>query len=184
MAAMEVMVDRGYDNVTIDDIGKKLGVTKGAVYWYFRNKNALIQEVSVAIEKEIELLASDPDFKRFDPLELPSSFERVFFSEQHRKDLLLEIELIASPDDKIPEMSNEYAYKMISGFEKGIEREQKSGHLHSLSDPKPLALALAVLLSGLLRGEIYAMLFLGRAKIQRTWFFAIKLFLDPEMLMT
>jgi AcrR family transcriptional regulator len=181
---MEVMAERGYEKITIDDVAKKIGVTKGAVYWYFRSKGALIQEVSVTIENEIEKFSSDPYFTRIDTRELPQVFDRFFLTVQNRKDLLSEIGLPVSPDDRVPAVTPESAQELISRLEKGIVREQKNGHIGSLADGKTLALLLAVLCSGIQIGEFYPMLFLGRPKIQRIWYYAMKLFLSPETLTT
>jgi AcrR family transcriptional regulator len=182
LSAMEAMAESGYENVTVDDVAKKIGVTKGAVYWYFRSKNDLIQEVLIAIENEIDKIASEPSFNRYDDRELPQAFDRVFFSEENRRVILSEIGLLVSPEDRIPEVTPESLRELVSALETGIEREQKNKTIRSLTDVKVVANALAVLCCGLQRGEIYARLFLGRAKIQRTWFFAIKLFLDPASL--
>ena len=40
-AAMDVIAEHGCDGMTIDDVAKKIGVTKGAVYWYFASKEEL-----------------------------------------------------------------------------------------------------------------------------------------------
>ena len=50
-AAMEAMAESGYENVTVDDVARRIGVTKGAVYWYFQSKSVLIQEVLVTMEE-------------------------------------------------------------------------------------------------------------------------------------
>lgn len=180
LAAMEVMAESGYEKITIDDVAKKIGVTKGAVYWYFRSKSALIQEVSVSIENEIDKFSSDPYFNRFDNQELPQIFDRFFLTVQNRKDLLSEIGLPVSLDDGIPAVTSQSAHELISMLENGIVREQKNGHIGSPADAKTLAILLAVLCSGIQKGEFYPMLFLGRPKIQRIWYYAMKLFLSPE----
>lgn len=181
LAAMEVMAENGYEKITIDNVAKKIGVTKGAVYWYFRSKSALIQEVSVTVENEIEKFSSDPYFIRIDTQELPPVFDRFFLTVQNRKDLLSEIGLPINPDDSIPAVTSKSAHELISRIEKGIVREQKKGHIGSLVDVKTLALLLVVLCSGIQKGEFYPMLFLGRPKIQRIWYYAMRLFLNPEI---
>lgn len=180
LAAMEAMAERGYESVTVDDVARKIGVTKGAVYWYFRSKNALIQEVLVTIEKEIFRLASDPYFNRPDLPQLSQKFDRMYFLEETRRDLLFEIGLLESPEERIPEVTSESIYKLVSALETGIEREQKKGSISSQVDGTTLALTLAALCSGLQKGDIYAMLFLWQSKIRRIWFFAMKLFLNSE----
>lgn len=179
-AAIEVLAESGFDNMTIDAVARKIGVTKGAVYWYYPNKNALIQEVLIAIENEIEKLASDPYFRQFDNLELPSVFNRFFFAKEHRKNVLFEVGLLRSPDDNIPEVTPEYVRELLSNLTKGIIRGQKNGIIQAPADMKILVFSLAALNLGVLRGEFYAMLFLGRPKYQRTWFYVMRLILNPK----
>ncbi len=40
--AFELFENRGYDNVTIDEICTELGLTKGAFYYYFKSKSDLL----------------------------------------------------------------------------------------------------------------------------------------------
>ena len=41
-AALRVFAERGYRNTRLEDIGEAAGVTKGAIYHYFANKEALL----------------------------------------------------------------------------------------------------------------------------------------------
>jgi DNA-binding transcriptional regulator YbjK len=182
LAAMEVMAESGYDKFTIDDVAKKIGVTKGAVYWYFQNKNALLQEVLVTIEKELENIASDPFFFQCDDIDFPSTSDRFLFSEVQQKELLCDIGLPGNSKDSIPSLNPEYVQKLITILESRIETEQKKGQFPSLSDKKTLALILVILCSGLQKGEIYTILFLGRTGILRMWFTAMKKLLNPLLL--
>lgn len=49
-AALELFHDRGYSRTTLDQIARKAGVTRGAIYWHFKDKVDLF----VAIKDEIE----------------------------------------------------------------------------------------------------------------------------------
>lgn len=44
-AALRRFVDRGYFATSIDDIARDAGLTKGAVYFYFKGKSALLLEL-------------------------------------------------------------------------------------------------------------------------------------------
>ena len=44
-AALEQFVTRGYQSTSIDDIARAAGLTKGAVYFYFKGKSALLLEL-------------------------------------------------------------------------------------------------------------------------------------------
>jgi len=44
-AALEVFVKRGYEGTTLADVARRAGVTKGTIYLYFENKEALFKAV-------------------------------------------------------------------------------------------------------------------------------------------
>ena len=64
-AALEAVAEKGWDAVTIEAIAQKVGVTKGALYAYFENREALLREVSFAVFRSIrvsfEAMLSDED---------------------------------------------------------------------------------------------------------------------------
>src|SRR6266545_4495252 len=44
-AALDVFVERGFAAATLDDVARRAGVTKGTIYLYFENKEALFKAV-------------------------------------------------------------------------------------------------------------------------------------------
>ena len=51
-SALSLFVRKGYDHTTFTDIAERLKLTKGAVYWHFATKEALLMElVDRALEK-------------------------------------------------------------------------------------------------------------------------------------
>ncbi len=44
-AALDLFADKGYDNTSINDIIDKVGVTKGAFYYYFKSKEQVLDEI-------------------------------------------------------------------------------------------------------------------------------------------
>lgn len=48
-AAIEVMLKKSMTEFSLSDVAEALGLTKAAIYWYFPNKNALIEEVAHCI---------------------------------------------------------------------------------------------------------------------------------------
>ena len=50
-AALRLFVSRGYENATIDLIAAEAGLTKGAVYFYFKGKSALLHALLDAAEE-------------------------------------------------------------------------------------------------------------------------------------
>lgn len=69
-SALDVFSDKGYAKATFDEIAARAGFTKGAVYWYFRNKAdlvaALILEYVGAKRQEVMKLL--PEGNTFDDL--------------------------------------------------------------------------------------------------------------------
>jgi TetR/AcrR family acrAB operon transcriptional repressor len=68
-AAEMVFNEKGVSNTTLNDIAAAAGVTRGAIYWHFRNKvdlfNAMIDRVRSPIREMIEEIA---DERTEDPL--------------------------------------------------------------------------------------------------------------------
>ena len=72
LSAMNLFYEKGYSKTTFDEIAKRINLTKGAVYWYFRNKPdivaALINRfVRKFLEKQAQTLPCDDDLT-FDDL--------------------------------------------------------------------------------------------------------------------
>src|SRR5690349_21431284 len=44
-AALDVFVERGFAAARLEEVARRAGVTKGTVYLYFRNKEALLKAV-------------------------------------------------------------------------------------------------------------------------------------------
>ena len=69
-SALDVFSEKGYAKATFDEIAARAGFTKGAVYWYFRNKAdlvaALIKEYME--RKRSELVPNIPEGDTLDDL--------------------------------------------------------------------------------------------------------------------
>ena len=44
-AALDVFYQKGYSRTTFEDIAARINLTKGAVYWHFKNKPELLMEL-------------------------------------------------------------------------------------------------------------------------------------------
>lgn len=55
-AALDVIYEKGYSGTNLNDIAAKLGVTRGAVYWHFKNKEDLFWSLIKEIEEEFDEL--------------------------------------------------------------------------------------------------------------------------------
>ncbi|MBZ0257737.1 TetR family transcriptional regulator [bacterium] len=53
-AALDVFSAKGYSKSTFVDIAEKIGLTKGAVYWHFKNKEDLLFELIITMMTEMD----------------------------------------------------------------------------------------------------------------------------------
>ncbi|MFP4430138.1 MAG: TetR family transcriptional regulator [Spirochaetota bacterium] len=49
-AAVRVFAEQGFSGAKLSDIASEAGVTRGAIYWHFKNKEALIEELLQRID--------------------------------------------------------------------------------------------------------------------------------------
>lgn len=66
ISAMNLFFEKGYSKTTFDEIAKRINLTKGAVYWYFRNKPDIVaalinRYVREFLEKQAQTLPDDKD---------------------------------------------------------------------------------------------------------------------------
>jgi AcrR family transcriptional regulator len=72
-AALEVFAERGYQAATVEEIAERAGMTKGAVYYWFRDKEDLATDLQGQLWTEIAMQAQrvlDPDANAIDNLKL------------------------------------------------------------------------------------------------------------------
>lgn len=67
-SALQTFYEKGFSRTTFDEIAKRINLTKGAVYWYFKNKADIIAEIIV---QKVTQARKDSDN------ELPSSLSRL-----------------------------------------------------------------------------------------------------------
>ena len=63
-AALQLMHDKGYERMTVEDVLAKLQVSKGALYHYFRSKRALlegiVESMSESASRTLRPVVDDP----------------------------------------------------------------------------------------------------------------------------
>jgi AcrR family transcriptional regulator len=71
-AALQLMADKGYERMTIEDVVAKTAMSKGALYHYFRSKHALLEGVIEALGdsgmRALQVVVDDPDLGAIDKL--------------------------------------------------------------------------------------------------------------------
>jgi len=87
-SAMDIFYEKGYSKTTFDEIAKRINLTKGAVYWYFRNKPDIVAAlINDFTDRYINLLHifweqnPTPSFERIIKMQL-------FINKKIREDIL------------------------------------------------------------------------------------------------
>ena len=67
-AALDVIATAGVDHVTVEGLGRDLGVTKGSFYWHFANRQALITAALDLWERRATIEVIEQLMKIVDPV--------------------------------------------------------------------------------------------------------------------
>lgn len=83
LAAEILFLDRGYDNVSLEEIAAAAGVTRGAVHWHFKNKQGLLvalrEDAQAPFRELAQHLAEDSGLALLDRLSeiISNAFEKL-----------------------------------------------------------------------------------------------------------
>ena len=176
-AAMDVIAERGCDQMTIDDVAKNLGVTKGAVYWYFKSKEELVAAVLNKFRNDIERTSFESFYNR--PLEnaFTQIFDRFSLTDDRQRAIFFEMFALAARNTEVRHATREYYAGLVSTFEDVIRREKKQHFIQTQADPHTLALLLVALYSGL---QNYEMVWMYQNEIRDLWVEGTKILLKPS----
>jgi TetR/AcrR family acrAB operon transcriptional repressor len=71
-AAELVFAQKGVSHTSLNDIAQAAGVTRGAIYWHFKNKadlfNAMMDRITLPMEAELQQIGRDPELDPLDEL--------------------------------------------------------------------------------------------------------------------
>jgi len=176
-AAMDVIAERGCDQMTFDDVAKKLGVTKGAVYWYFKSKEELIAAVLNKFQTDIERTSFESFYNR--PIEevFTQLFERFSLTDDRQRAIFFEMFALAARNSDVRHATREYYLGLVATFEEAIRKEKKQHFIQTHADPHTLALLLVALYSGL---QNYEMVWMYQNEIKDLWTEGTKILLKPS----
>ncbi len=176
-AAMDVIAERGCDQMTIDDVAKKIGVTKGAVYWYFTSREELVAAVLKKFQGDIERTSFESFYNR--PIEevFAQLFERFSLTDDRQRAIFFEMFALAARNSNVRHATREYYLGLVATFEEAIKREKKKHFIQTQADPRTLALLLVALYSGL---QNYEMVWMCQNEIRDLWMEGTRILLKPS----
>jgi AcrR family transcriptional regulator len=166
-AANQVFGEKGYRQATMDDVAKKLGVSKGALYLYFASKEELFE----AICRSEPLAFREILYSSFSENKQPLDSAGIFFDNMLKRygsesGLTFEIFSEASHNATLRKIlkktQDDYAKTILNYLEEG----QKRGFIHKELDLEPLTYALIGLWNGM---ETLIAMGLPVADAKRAW---------------
>jgi AcrR family transcriptional regulator len=152
-AAIAVFTRLGFHDARMDDIGEETGLSKGALYWYFKSKEELI----IAILDRI----FGAEFQRMESLnatDLParqclSNFLEMFIADLHKMQrvtpIIYEFYALAFRNQTVRTVMQRYLRMFVTIIEPIIQRGMDRGEFRP-GDARQIALAFGAQLEGTL----------------------------------
>ena len=160
-ASLDMFCEKGYTRTTLDDIAKSINLTKGAVYWYFRNKPdilmALIQEDFKNTQEKLE--SHNPN-----PLTLKEMKDNFLFladmvdNDANFRKLLhflwFQMEWSVGLVNSFKDTFDEFKSKPINVIKRILLTEQNSGNIASDVDVDNMTCTIHAIWHGLLTNKL------------------------------
>ena len=151
-AALNVIVKNGYHQSRMDDIVSTSGLSKGAIYWYYKSKkDVYLDLVNHWVNRYSNSLMELPQKDTSSSKQLKNMFN-IFF-EQFENDpvvfkALLEFWSLAGRDDDFNKKLEKVTHNFIQYLETIIQKGVKSGELKNVN-PKITAMSIMVVIEGI-----------------------------------
>jgi len=171
-AANRVFAEKGYHEATMDDIAKRLGVSKGAIYLYFSSKEDLFEAMCKTAPQAFKEILYSSFGNEANPIQSATQFfDKMLKLSASNPGLSFEILSEASRNSglkRILRQNHEEYEQVLTGFlAEGRKRKIVGNNL----DIRPLANALIALWNGL---ETLLVSGLPIDEARRAWLEALK----------
>lgn len=156
-AAIEVFVEHGFMRSTLEQIAAKAGVTRGAVYWHFKNKHDIFEALHETLHQPLTASILEDMKKNCDDslCQLEKLCVKLLIdldNDEMRKKILkiffCKCDYSYGMED-ILEKQRARKLKNIDLFSQYFERAKKNKHVPRTLDPKITAISLACYMSGI-----------------------------------
>ncbi|WFN34234.1 TetR/AcrR family transcriptional regulator [Methanogenium sp. S4BF] len=134
-AAYHEATENGYLSVRMEDIAARLGISKGTLYLYFKNKHEITHEVLQCIIRQFsEATAHAPDE------DLQTSISNIYERTVKiviigRRNVMIEFFSLASQNPEIADMVTAMRTELGNAIEAFIRDQQKRGIIDPSRDP-------------------------------------------------
>jgi len=138
-AAFNTFTKKGYHDSTMDDIAKEVGVSKGALYQYFKNKKEILNEIVLSYHTMFREVLRISFEKQNSSTIAEEGSEALLKKYRKHHEMFFEIIAIAAHDEEIKKsLRNEYE-KDIKLIEEHFLKQEKNGKISPKIDANTLA---------------------------------------------
>lgn len=149
-AAIESFSQTGYDRTKMEDIAKRLGLSKGTIYLYFKSKEDLFLAIC-----EYNIQRSDKEDaglfvkKENVATDAEQIYDNIRRREQGNDRVMLEMVAESARNPKLKKAMYELHVKVHDHVMEGVRNKIEDGFLKKDADAASLAIALVALYDGL-----------------------------------
>jgi AcrR family transcriptional regulator len=168
--ASSLFMEKGYSATTMDDIAARLGVTKAAIYQYYKSKVDLFAAVAEYQRQELAGILE----RSFEGRELMQGASVLFDSLldyiNWSMEMYTDVMAVAVHNETIRTILREDRYGDLDVIERFIEGQKTKGLIHSSIDSRILAVACDALIYGLMFDVMIGM---DPAEAKKVWLDAV-----------
>lgn len=160
-SAMEIMSEKPFPNISMTEIARRIGLSKGAIYWHFKNKNDVLISVieNMCAQAEEELCAGRKVLESIDGM-------RAYFKNKMGKPLRSEkfkkIYSFMLRKEEWPQEVREKVFAILLNrteqerqmVERLLVRSQEGGVIRRDVSPRDLSLLITVIFHGIFMFQV------------------------------
>jgi AcrR family transcriptional regulator len=151
-AALTVLSERGSTNVTLDDIAKASGFSKGGITYYYSSKDALIKDVFEYFFSDVYKRADAETGKKDTPLEKILSYVWLYDRNDDQCSkiypLLFDVLVLATNNDEYRASIQKWVHSWLDQAVKILEEGNSIGDFH-IEDIQGTAMLISAIAQGI-----------------------------------
>lgn len=163
-SALYTMSSQSFSSVSMSGIAEKIGLSKGAVYWHFRNRNDLLvhllENLTTRVDKELKIdagkLNSLDDLRRFLKNRMEKAARSERFKSMHRL-MMRRYEWPEAIQEKVRALVLEKIEQECSMLEKCLAGLQERQQIRMDVAPRELAEILGAVFHGIFVAQLSEM---------------------------
>lgn len=149
-AATEMFLENGYKKTKMTEIARKLGVSKGALYQYFKSKEALLLEVIMSGSQfRRSSVFNDMTAEQISLLSTRDYFDKMIQSTSQIDKFGVEIAGVALHNPELLKGMRNFYFDEVNIIQKYLDDVKKQGLIKSQVDTRVAAVAILSFRSGL-----------------------------------